>query len=139
MPSRFTNFSPHEIRFGADVYPSAEHLFQAHKFLGGRPELVARIRACRTPREALAEATRLRRFARPDWLDIEVAVMDNVLAAKFEQHPDLRDMLRRTGTRELVGDSPVRARGARISLRLILIAPAGGRVLGRWEGQRRPQ
>ena len=39
-----------------------------------------------TPREALEEATRLRKLQRPDWFDVNINVMDKVLEAKFMQN-----------------------------------------------------
>jgi predicted NAD-dependent protein-ADP-ribosyltransferase YbiA (DUF1768 family) len=82
-------------------------VFQAHKFLPAHPELAERIRNLPSSREALQEATRLRRLARSDWFDINIGVMENVLYAKFTQHPSLNRLLKDTGDRELIEDSPV--------------------------------
>jgi hypothetical protein len=90
------------------MYPTAEHLFQAHKFLPHRPDLAEYIRAMPTPRMALQEASRLRPYVRPDWFDVNVGIMDVVLENKFRQHAHLTELLRGTGKRELVEDSPVR-------------------------------
>jgi ribA/ribD-fused uncharacterized protein len=89
------------VHFQGLVYPTSEHLFQAHKFLGGHPTLAERIRTCTTAREAreLAEANMA--FIRPDWAAIRITVMDDVLAHKFAQHPDLAQLLKWTGRREL--------------------------------------
>jgi len=103
----FTNFSPHPIRFAGEVYPTAEHLFQAHKFWPVHPDLADRIRCLATPREALREATRLNRHRRTDWFDVNLGVMDDVLEAKFSQHPKLRQLLVETQGRQLIENSPV--------------------------------
>ena len=73
-----------------------------------RPDLVTRIRHLRTSREALEEAGRLRRLQRSDWFDVNVGIMDDILYAKFTQHPRLKASLLGTGERELIEDSPVR-------------------------------
>ncbi|GJE95790.1 NADAR family protein [Phanerochaete sordida] len=103
----FTNFSPHAVEFEGKIYPTSEHLFQAHKFLPARPDLADRIRRTRSPRAALEEATRLRRVQRRDWYDVNIAMMDVVLERKFTQDARLKALLLDTGERELVEDSPV--------------------------------
>ena len=74
-----------------------------------RPDLATRIRHLRTPREALDEAGRLRRFQRPDWFDVNIGIMDDILYAKFTQHPELKESLLDTDNSELIEDSPVRS------------------------------
>jgi len=103
----FTNFAPHSVRFQRKVYPTAEHLFQAHKFLGSRSDLAERIRKMPTPRAALEEATRLRKLQRSDWFDVNVGFMDQILEAKFTQNARLERMLLDTGDRYIIEDSPV--------------------------------
>jgi predicted NAD-dependent protein-ADP-ribosyltransferase YbiA (DUF1768 family) len=56
---------------------------------------------------AQQEAKKQAHRQRTDWLDVNVAMMDKVLAAKFSQHRSLRHLLRNTGSRELIEDSPV--------------------------------
>jgi len=73
------------------------------------PTLAERIRNLPTPRMAQQEAKKEAHRQRPDWLDVNVAIMDKVLERKFSQHRSLRHMLRNTGSRELIEDSPVRA------------------------------
>ncbi|KAH9830119.1 uncharacterized protein C8Q71DRAFT_727638 [Rhodofomes roseus] len=103
----FTNFAPYAINWDGHTYPTAEHLFQAHKFMSTRADLAERIRRLHSSRAALEEAGRLRRLQRTDWFDVNIGVMDAVLEAKFTQHLKLRDLLLSTGHRELVEDSPV--------------------------------
>ncbi|KZT66591.1 DUF1768-domain-containing protein [Daedalea quercina L-15889] len=103
----FTNFAPYAINWNDRTYPTAEHLFQAHKFMLNRPDIAERIRQLPSSRAALEEARRVRRLQRSDWLSVNIRVMDGVLEAKFTQHPLLRDMLLKTGNRELIEDSPV--------------------------------
>ncbi|EKM52566.1 uncharacterized protein PHACADRAFT_66300, partial [Phanerochaete carnosa HHB-10118-sp] len=105
----FTNFAPYTVEFDGKVYPTSEHLFQAYKFLNTRPELAERIRSAPSPREALEEATRMRKLQRSDWFDVNIGVMEQLLEAKFTQHTTLRDLLLGTGEREIVEASPVDA------------------------------
>ncbi|TFY59978.1 hypothetical protein EVJ58_g5434 [Rhodofomes roseus] len=103
----FTNFAPCGIDWDGYWYPTAEHLFQAHKFMTTRPDLVRRIRNLPSARAALEEAGRLRRLQRSDWFDVNVGIMEAILEAKFTQHPELRRMLLSTGDGELIENSPV--------------------------------
>ncbi|EKM52558.1 uncharacterized protein PHACADRAFT_100714, partial [Phanerochaete carnosa HHB-10118-sp] len=105
----FTNFAPYAIKYEDKTYPTAEHLFQAHKFLDTRPALAEEIRNAPSPRGALDEATRMQKLRRDDWLDVNISVMDQVLEAKFTQHPALRDTLLKTGDRGIIEASPVDA------------------------------
>ena len=84
--------------------------FQASKFLPQHPEIAQRIRDLRSPREALQEASRLTHLRRADWFEVNIAIMDAILEAKFTQHDGLRDILLSTGEREIVEASPVRCR-----------------------------
>ncbi|OSX63771.1 hypothetical protein POSPLADRAFT_1039630 [Postia placenta MAD-698-R-SB12] len=105
----FTNFSPHEVVFEGRTYPTAEHLFQAHKFLPIYPQLAERIRELPSSRAALQEATRLSEYRRKDWFDVNITVMDTVLEAKFMRHSYLRRMLLSTGDSVLIENSPIDA------------------------------
>jgi NADAR domain len=80
------------------------------------PALAERIRRLPAARMAQEEAKRQKHRQRADWLDVNVAVMDTVLEAKFAQHRSLRHLLRSTGSRELVEDSPVRVHNSGSSL-----------------------
>ncbi|KAI0715550.1 DUF1768-domain-containing protein, partial [Fomitopsis betulina] len=103
----FTNFSPHPIRWDGHTYPTAEHLFQAHKFMPSRPDIAERIRRLRSPRDALDEANKLRKLQRTDWFNVNLGIMDRILYAKFTQYPELKASLLGTGNSELIEDSPV--------------------------------
>jgi len=72
------------------------------------PGLAERIRRLPAARMAQQEARKQAHRQRADWLEVNVAVMNKVLKKKFSQHRSLRHMLRDTGTRELIEDSPVR-------------------------------
>jgi predicted NAD-dependent protein-ADP-ribosyltransferase YbiA (DUF1768 family) len=73
------------------------------------PVLAERIRTLPTARMAQQEARKQAHRQRSNWLEVNVAVMDKVLRMKFSQHHSLRHLLRDTGSRELIEDSPVRA------------------------------
>ncbi|KAH8976766.1 DUF1768-domain-containing protein, partial [Lactarius hatsudake] len=103
----FTSFSDHPVEYHGRSYRTAEHLFQALKFMDTNPALAERIRMLPTARMAQQEAKKQIRHQRVDWLEVNVAMMEKVLEAKFKQHRYLRNLLRSTGSRELIEDSPI--------------------------------
>ena len=113
--------------------------FQASKFLPQHPEIAQRIRDLRSPREALQEASHLTHLRRADWFDVNVAIMDAILEAKFTQHDDLRDLLLSTNEREIVEASPVSCcpvyRCSEQHSNFYVISWKGRLLLGLWCGQ----
>jgi predicted NAD-dependent protein-ADP-ribosyltransferase YbiA (DUF1768 family) len=95
------------------------------------PALAERIRRLPTARMAQQQARQQAHRQRTDWLDVNVSIMDKVLERKFSQHRALRHMLRSTGSRELIEDSPVRGplefKHPRLSMSIDRL------VLGDWE------
>jgi predicted NAD-dependent protein-ADP-ribosyltransferase YbiA (DUF1768 family) len=152
--TRFTSFSDHPVEYHDQIYPTAEHrtlsaiesessdayhyailftVFQALKFMDTDPALAERIRRLPTARMAQQEARQQAHRQRTDWLDVNIFMMDKVLDRKFSQHRALRHMLRNTGSRELIEDSPVRAQ-FESSPRLPALSMSVDRlVLGDWE------
>ncbi|OBZ66185.1 Swarming motility protein YbiA [Grifola frondosa] len=102
----FTNFSPHTVEYRGKSYPTSEHLFQSLKFQAHRPLLAEHIRTCSDrPSMAFSEARRFQPEVRPDWKQVNIAMMDEVLSYKFRQHADLKQELLMTRDAELVEDS----------------------------------
>ncbi len=96
-----SNFSRHAVFLRGRVWPTVEHFYQAQKFVGTLHEEV--IRRCQTPMLAKVTATDLAaEHRREDWEAVKETVMLEGLRAKFEQHPDLREQLLRSGDRLLV-------------------------------------
>lgn len=82
--------------------PTSEHFYQAAKTLD--PIEAERIVTAETPHEAkdLGQAVE----PHPDWERAKIAVMEEVLAAKFDQHPPLRAKLLDTGDEPLIEGNP---------------------------------
>lgn len=99
----FTNFSSHPVVYKGKRYPTSEHLFQSFKFHDHRPGLAEHIRTCsERPSVAFSEARRFQPEVRPDWLNINVQKMEDVLWHKFTQHADLKAELLSTGNADLI-------------------------------------
>jgi hypothetical protein len=66
----FLCHSPHSVLYEEDLYPTALHLFEAHKFLVDRPDLAERIRRCDRVEAVTAISAELAEFSRPDWGEV---------------------------------------------------------------------
>ncbi len=92
-----SNFFSCSIVFENQVYPSVEHAFQAAKTL--IPMLRKEIQCAESPTEAKKLGRAL--TSRPDWEDIKVQVMTDLIREKFSVHSDLQDKLIKTGSEYL--------------------------------------
>jgi ribA/ribD-fused uncharacterized protein len=91
----FSNFSPHSIALNGKQWPTAEHYFQAQKFVGTEHEEA--VRQAKSPMIAARMGRSRERPLRPDWETVKDDVMREALNAKFTQHPELRSLLLATG------------------------------------------
>ncbi|GJE87519.1 DUF1768-domain-containing protein [Phanerochaete sordida] len=97
--TELTHLSPHDVVFGNRRFPTALHALEAQRFVDTRPEIVDEIMSCRSPDDVRAVVSRHGGHSRPDWEQVVVQMMDEVLYAKFTQHPHLRQLL--LGTEDL--------------------------------------
>jgi ribA/ribD-fused uncharacterized protein len=102
-----SNFWPAPVWLDTVQYPTVEHAYQAAKFRNEVPytqsqTLRQAIFACKTPAEAKRLAKRYKTMVRLDWAKIRYNLMNHLVYQKFTQHKHLGDMLRATGTAELV-------------------------------------
>ena len=95
-----SNMYPEVLYINGEMYPSAEHAFQASKSLDKDVRLGMSV--CRSAKEA-KQAGRLINL-RCDWEDVKVETMYNILKAKFED-PELAQKLRDTGDEELIEEN----------------------------------
>lgn len=92
-----SNFYRHPVRIGDDVYPTAEHAFQALK--ADDPQERAWIIEAETPLIAKRRGRKVKIASY--WEDIRVRVMEQVLEAKFSD-PQLAEKLVATHPEKLV-------------------------------------
>jgi ribA/ribD-fused uncharacterized protein len=96
----FSNFAPYPITLGKKRWPTTEHYFQAQKFedVGHREA----IRTANSPMIAARMGRDRKKKLRRDWESVKVGVMREAVAAKFDQHEHLRELLLSTGEAKLV-------------------------------------
>ncbi|EKM59916.1 uncharacterized protein PHACADRAFT_250716 [Phanerochaete carnosa HHB-10118-sp] len=95
--TELTHISPHDVLFNNRLYPTVLHALEAQRFEGIRPDIVDEIAACHTPDDVRVVVSRSSDFSRPDWEQVVVQMMDEVLFHKFKQHPHLQQILLGTG------------------------------------------
>ncbi len=91
----FSNFAAYSINLKGKVWRTAEHYFQAQKFVGTVHE--KNIRLAKSPMIAARMGRDRKRPLRRDWESVKNDVMRKALHAKFTQHQDLQDALLNTG------------------------------------------
>ena len=93
-----SNFSPAPVMLDGVEYPTVEHAYQAAKTL--EPKERERIRGASTP--GLARKLGRKMPQRPDWPEVKVDIMRDLVRQKFKSNPDLQKLLLATGEAELV-------------------------------------
>ena len=93
-----SNFFIRRIYYKDHWYDSSEHAFQAQKAMNEKDRLY--IASAGHPAEAKKRGKEIE--CRPDWDDVRVRIMADIVYQKFVQHADLKDMLLATGDQELI-------------------------------------
>jgi len=101
----FSNFSSFQVEYKGILWPTSEHAYQAAKFT--KPEIVQEIKSARSAHDAFKLSRKFAEQKRPDWDEIKVGVMEEIVRAKLSQHLYIQQKLKETGDREIIEDSPV--------------------------------
>lgn len=97
----FSNLYKCPVEFEGTVFPTSEHAYQAGK--ARKPAVRQWILSAPTPALAAMAAHGLYVWdVVPDWAQTKFERMRAVLRAKFDQHPELREVLLSTGEARLV-------------------------------------
>jgi ribA/ribD-fused uncharacterized protein len=102
-----SNMYEAKIQVDGITFPTVEHYFQwskAKKF--GDADIQNKILKTESPKSAKAYGKKVKPFDGEIWGEMAVSVMKTAVKAKFMQHPDLLDKLRKTGTKLLAEADP---------------------------------
>ena len=100
------NFSAHRINIWNETFQTSEHAYQWKKFEESAPEIARQVFDAPSPNEA-KNISMAHMDSRSATWDVEkVAVMEEVLRAKYVQHADVRKVLGRTRDRTIFENSP---------------------------------
>lgn len=106
--SCFSQWWPAAFTVDGVTYPTAEHYMMTGKArLFNDTEMAASIPHAKTPAEAKALGRKVKGYDNALWAEHCMAIVIAGNTAKFSQHPELGDWLRKTGHKVLVEASPV--------------------------------
>ena len=104
-----SNFSAFNLERDGLTFPTSEHAYHYEKFatdeMGPHSDVGYEIMVAPSAHEAFKIAERNRHLRRPDWDDVKVGIMRDILRAKAAQHEYVRRKLLATGDRALVENS----------------------------------
>ena len=98
-----SNFSAFRLRWMGNDFDTSEAAYHWEKFED--PTIRARILHAPSAHAAFKTAEAYKHLRRPDWDDVKVRLMRDILRAKASQHEYVRRKLLATGNRELIEDS----------------------------------
>ena len=102
--SEFANFAPYGISLDGVWWSTAEHYFQAQKFLDANYR--EQIRKANRPKDAKSLGTTRAYPLRADWEEIKGEIMHRTVLTKFQTHKSLSDLLLSTGNKLIAESSP---------------------------------
>lgn len=95
--TKLSNYSGCTIWFEGHIYHSVEHAYQAAK--STNDEVRQMIRHLPTANQAKQAGKKV--LLRPDWNEVKISIMKDLLIAKFSQTPE-KEILLLTGNEELI-------------------------------------
>lgn len=99
-----SNFSAFNLEWKGVVFQTSEAAYHSEKF-DYESKVFYEIRHAPSAHEAFKIAERNKAFRRPDWDEVKVGIMRDILRAKAAQHEYVRRKLLATGDRTLVENS----------------------------------
>ena len=100
-----SNFSAFRIKVWDHNFDTSEHAYHWAKFAKTDPVVATCIRLASSAHAAFKLAQNYPERVRPDWKDVRVEIMREILRAKASQHEYVFRKLLATGDRELIEDS----------------------------------
>lgn len=100
-----SNFSAFAIHWDGWRFDTSEAAYHYEKFKTASPLIAMSIRDAASAHEAFKIAETNKAYRRPDWDDVKVEIMHDILLAKVRQHEYVERKLLATGDRTLVEDS----------------------------------
>ena len=100
----FSNFSSFAVRWRDQDWMTVEHAYQASKFTDEVVRML--VASARSAHDSKKMARSHYDKIRPNWTDIKLDIMAEILRAKLEQHPFVQQKLLETGDAIIMENSP---------------------------------
>lgn len=101
----FDNFTAFEIEYDGHTWATSEHAYQAAKYKGFDEDAYHEVRNAKSSYDAFLIGRKYMDKANPDWNVQKFPVMREIIWAKVNQHPYVKEKLLETGDREIIEDS----------------------------------
>ncbi len=95
-----SNFSAHAIEYKGHMYPTVEHAYHCMKYTDAR--IREEILEQRSPEKAWEVAQKYKSMQLRDFKNRKLEIMEKLLRAKLEQHPDVKKVLIDSGDLEII-------------------------------------
>jgi N-glycosidase YbiA len=99
----FSNFSSFQIEWKGELWMTSEHAYHSEKFED--PGLREQIKQARSAHDAMKIVYANKDAYRKDWNEVRLNVMKEILKAKVDQHPYVKQKLLESESRELIENS----------------------------------
>ncbi|MCA9328616.1 NADAR family protein [Candidatus Saccharibacteria bacterium] len=100
------NWSAHALNVYGKVFHTLEHAYHYQKFVDDNPDIADEVANSPSPWAAMRVARKHAEKVRSDWHDAKVAAMESLLREKLRQNEDVAMILKKTGSRDIVENSP---------------------------------
>lgn len=100
------NFSSFAVMYNGVKYPTVEHAYQTLKFINTAPQIAKEIVECFSAHEAQKIAYANKDKQNPNWDEIKVDIMAELLKLKLAQNPYVKQKLLQTKDYTICEDSP---------------------------------
>ncbi|CAN5414867.1 NADAR family protein [soil metagenome] len=100
------NWSAHQVRLWDKVFPTSEHAYHYKKFDMTATDVAQIILSAPSPWAANRYSQTYKAQVRDDWDKLKLNIMQEILQAKAEQNDDVKTLLRRSGTKQIIENSP---------------------------------
>ncbi len=100
------NFSAHAVENWDRVFPTSEHAYQWKKFIDRNTAVADSILNARSPQLVKNISNDNKSLVSSEWDTEKVGVMEEILRVKLSQHADVEAVLRSTGSKMIIENSP---------------------------------
>jgi ribA/ribD-fused uncharacterized protein len=100
------NFSAHIVEIWGKKFQTSEHAYQWKKFTDSKPEIADRIFSARSPGDAKNISDAHKGEVSLIFHDSKIEIMEEILRAKTQQHEKVRKILKESGRKTIVENSP---------------------------------
>lgn len=101
------NFSAHIVEIWGRKFQTSEHAYQWRKFADSNPDIAERIFVATSPGEVKKISDAHKSDIFPEFHELKIEIMEEILRAKAAQHEKVRRILKESGNKTIVENSPV--------------------------------